>query len=120
MWYRRARRMLGVPVSVVEFATSGISWSAIVGVVLGSSALGAIVGGMITTRMRGRIERDEAWRTRLVDASEGFLLQLDRTTGTIPYGWLIEVESDERPLRSDGKLTTEAKNERSRLMGRGI
>ena len=88
---------------------SGVSWSAIVGAVLGSSALGAIAGGMITTRMRGRIERDEAWRTGLVDASEGFLLQLDRTTGTIPYGWLVKVESDECPLRCDGKLTTEAK-----------
>jgi hypothetical protein len=89
-------------------AASGVSWSAIVVAVLGSSALGAIVGGMITTRMRGRIERDEAWRTRLVDASEAFLLQLDRTTGAIPCGWLVGVESDERPLRSNGQLTAEA------------
>ncbi len=96
--------------SFVEFATS-VSWSAIVIAVLGSSAVGAVVGGVITTRMRGRIERDEAWRTRLLDASEAFLVQLDRTTGAIPYSWLVSIESNKRPLRSDdGQLTTEAQS----------
>jgi hypothetical protein len=37
--------------------------------VLGSSALGAVVGGTLTTWLRGRIEREEAWRTRLLDAA---------------------------------------------------
>ena len=45
------------------------SWAAVVLAALGSSALGAIVGGSLTTWLRGRIERDEAWRTRLVDSA---------------------------------------------------
>jgi hypothetical protein len=48
------------------------SWSAIILAVLGSSAIGAVVGGFLTTWYRGRIERDEAWRTRRLDAADEF------------------------------------------------
>ena len=53
-------------------------WTGIIVAALGSSALGAIAGGYMTTRMQGRQEREEAWRTRLIEASlevTGLLLQ---------------------------------------------
>lgn len=37
---------------------------------LTSGALGAIVGGYLTVRVRGRIEREEAWRARLIEAAD--------------------------------------------------
>jgi hypothetical protein len=48
-------------------AAENPTWAAVILAALGSSALGAIVGGFLTTSLRGRIERDEAWRTRLLD-----------------------------------------------------
>lgn len=47
----------------------GSQWSLLIVAALGSSALGAIFGGFITTWLRGRIEREEAWRTRLLDSA---------------------------------------------------
>jgi hypothetical protein len=57
---------------VIVAAAKSTGWTAIVVAVLGSSAIGAIVGGFITTRLRGRIEHDEAWRTRMIDAADEF------------------------------------------------
>lgn len=72
---------------------------------LGSSALGAIAGGYLTTRLRGDIERDEAWRTRLVDCADAFLAQLGRTVSAIPHSWLAEVEEGKDSIRPNGRLT---------------
>jgi hypothetical protein len=83
-------------------ATTSVSWPALVIALLGSSAVGAIVGGYITTRLRGRIEREEAWRTRLVDASEEFLTHLGKASSAFPVPWLIEIEEDRAALREDG------------------
>jgi hypothetical protein len=47
----------------------GSQWTLLIVAALGSSALGAIIGGFITTWLRGRIEREEAWRTRLLDSA---------------------------------------------------
>ena len=46
-----------------------VTWSAVIIAALGSSAVGAIVGGLITTWLRGRIEGDAEWRTRLLDSA---------------------------------------------------
>lgn len=52
--------------------TESSSWPAIILAVLGSSAIGAVVGGFLTAWYRGRFERDEAMRTRLIEAAEAF------------------------------------------------
>jgi hypothetical protein len=49
---------------------------AIIVAALGSSAVGAIVGGFLTTWLRGRIERDEAWRTRLLESGSALGTEL--------------------------------------------
>ena len=85
-------------------AQSNPTWAAILFAVLGSSALGAIFGGYVTTRMRGRLEREEAWRTRLIEAADnlnGALSRVLRTLGNLLGGALSR-----EPLRSeDGTLT---------------
>ena len=109
--YRRQRRERLYPsVAVVSpgftaFGAAANSWSAIVLAVLGSSALGAIAGGYITTRLRGDIERDEAWRTRLVDCADAFLAELGRNVNAIPHSWLVAVEEGKENIRDDGRLT---------------
>jgi hypothetical protein len=45
------------------------SWTGLVLAVVGSSAVGAVVGGYLTTVTRGRLEREEAWRTRVIEAA---------------------------------------------------
>lgn len=81
------------------------TWGAILFAVLGSSALGAIFGGYVTTRMRGRLEREEAWRTRLIEAADnlnGGLVRALRPLGNL----LANASRGELPLRSkDGTLT---------------
>jgi hypothetical protein len=93
---------------IVIGAGGTASWSAILVATLGSSALGAVLGGYLTTRMRGRIEREEAWRTRLIETAEdlnGVLVQTARTLG----GFLPRAARGEHPLRKpDGTLTDEA------------
>lgn len=74
--------------SFLDLPMGAVSVSDLVVTVLTSGAIGGAAGGVITSRMRGRIERDEAWRTRLVEASDSFLAQLDRTRA-VPYGWAI-------------------------------
>jgi hypothetical protein len=56
-------------VAVVQVLADSSPWTGIIVAALGSSALGAIVGGYMTTRMQGLQEREEAWRTRLIEAS---------------------------------------------------
>src|SRR6266550_7927702 len=88
-------------------AGGATSWSAVLVAVLGSSALGAVFGGYLTTRMRGRIEREEAWRTRLLEAAEDLnrvLVQGARALGE----FLPRAARGELPLReTDGSLTDE-------------
>jgi hypothetical protein len=93
---------------IAAAGNGGPSWEAIVVAALGSSAVGAIVGGYVTTRTRGTIERDEAWRTRLVDAADSFLAQLGRTVNAIPHSWLAAVEEGEASLRDEEDRTPEA------------
>jgi hypothetical protein len=50
-------------------AADKVTWSAVIIAAFGSSAVGAIVGGLITTWLRGRIEGDAEWRTRLLDSA---------------------------------------------------
>jgi hypothetical protein len=61
----------GCPMTTVAFvaAADKALWSAVVVAALGSSALGAIIGGLTTTWLRGRIEGDAEWRTRLLDSA---------------------------------------------------
>jgi hypothetical protein len=85
-------------------AQSSPTWAAILFAVLGSSALGAIFGGYVTTRMRGRLEREEAWRTRLIEAADNLNGALSRVLRTL--GNLLSSASIGKPLRSeDGTLT---------------
>jgi hypothetical protein len=62
---------------------SGSAWLAVLLAVLGSSAVRAIAGGYLTTRMRGRIEREEAWRTPLVTAADDLNLHLAQALWTL-------------------------------------
>jgi hypothetical protein len=93
-----------LPIAGLIGAQSSPTWAAILFAVLGSSALGAIFGGYVTTRMRGRLEREEAWRTRLIEAADnlnGALSRVLRTLGNLLGGALRG-----EPLRSeDGTLT---------------
>jgi hypothetical protein len=66
----------------------GSQWTLLIVAALGSSALGAIFGGLITTWLRGRIEREEAWRTRLLDSASVLgteLSELMLTAGKVVY-----------------------------------
>jgi hypothetical protein len=55
---------------LVGQASGGLDWAHVAVAALGSSAIGAIVGGFLTTWLRGQIEREEAWRTRLIEAAD--------------------------------------------------
>jgi hypothetical protein len=63
------------------------SWSVVILAVLGSSAVGAIVGGLMTTSLRGRIERDAEWRTRLLDSAAA--LQTALSDCLLSHGTLV-------------------------------
>jgi hypothetical protein len=91
------------------------TWTGLLVAVLGSSALGAIFGGYLTTRMRGRIEREEAWRSRLFEATDEFsrvLVTALRALG----GLLPSASRGERRLREEnGELTEETARTASSL-----
>jgi hypothetical protein len=81
------------------------SWFALVVAALGSSAVGAVVGGLLTTWVRGRFEREEAWRTRLIEAADGLSAA---TAGALLLGGELvwEYEQPASALRDKtGKLT---------------
>jgi hypothetical protein len=95
-----------LPIAGLIGAQSNPTWAAILFAVLGSSALGAIFGGYVTTRMRGRLEREEAWRTRLIEAADNFngaLSRVLRTLGNLVGG----ATAGDRPLRREGGAPTE-------------
>lgn len=79
-------------------AAAADSWTGILLAVLTSSAIGAVVGGYLTTLTRGRIEREEAWRTRLIDAADDFNQYLVTTLRQIG-DWLPEVANGHLSLR---------------------
>jgi hypothetical protein len=90
-----------LPIAGLIGAQSNPTWAAILLAVLGSSALGAIFGGYVTTRMRGRLEREEAWRTRLIEAADNLNGALSRVLRTL--GSLL----GELPLRREDRTPTE-------------
>jgi hypothetical protein len=84
---------------------SNPSWAAILLAVLGSSAIGAIVGGYLTTRLRGRIEHDEAVRTRLIDAADAFVDGITSALLAHRTGYLTDAANGLRRLRGmNGEL----------------
>jgi hypothetical protein len=64
-----SRDATGVTVALLILA-SGTGWPAITVAALTSSAVGAVVGGTLTTRSQSRHAREEAWRTRLIEAAD--------------------------------------------------
>jgi hypothetical protein len=58
-----------VTVALLILAT-GTGWPAITVAALTSSAVGAICGSILTTRQQSRHAREEAWRTRLIEAAD--------------------------------------------------
>jgi hypothetical protein len=84
------------------------NWTAIIVAALGSSALGAIVGGYLTTRMQGRHEREEAWRTRLIDAADSLDQTLTEALTTLGRLLPRVARGEERLRAEDGALTQEA------------
>ena len=97
-----------MPVAGLIGAESNPTWAAILFAVLGSSALGAIFGGYVTTRLRGRLEREEAWRTRLIEAADNFNGAISRTLWTLG-GLLPSASIGAIPLRNeDGTLAEDA------------
>lgn len=84
------------------------SWTGILLAVLGSSALGAVVGGYLTTRLQGRHEREEAWRNRLIAAVHAFNVVLVKALSNTG-DFLPGASRGEYALRgADGKLTERA------------
>ena len=74
-------------------ANNGSDWTTVALAALGSSAIGAILGGFLTTWLRGRIERDEDWRTRLIEsvdelgaALSELMLHMGRVAGELRRG----------------------------------
>jgi hypothetical protein len=56
-------------------AQSQTNWAVVLVTALGSSIIGGVCGGLLTTLLRGRIEKDQATTTRLIDAADGYLEQ---------------------------------------------
>lgn len=75
-------------------------WAAITIAALGSSAIGAIVGGSLTTWLRGRIELDEAWRTRLIEVADAFLTPLSKAYLAVDQNVLERVAKNQIPLHT--------------------
>jgi hypothetical protein len=65
----RPRDATRVTAALLILAT-GTGWPAITVAALTSSAVGAVVGGSLTTRAQSRHAREEAWRTRLIEAAD--------------------------------------------------
>jgi hypothetical protein len=84
------------------FAASEPGWAGIIVAALGSSALGAIFGGWLTTWLRGRIERAEAWRTRLIQAADDFQSPMAEAFLDFKTGELNAAANGERPLHEPG------------------
>jgi hypothetical protein len=95
-----------LPIAGLIGAQSNPTWAAILFAVLGSSALGAIFGGYVTTRMRGRLEREEAWRTRLIEAADNLNAALARVLRTLG-GLVGRASIGELPLRREDGTPTE-------------
>jgi hypothetical protein len=58
---------------LAQAADSGTNWTELLITALGASLVGGVLGGTLTTWLRGRIEREEAWRTRLIEAADDFM-----------------------------------------------
>lgn len=87
---------------------SGVGWAGVVTAALGSSAVGAVVGGMLTTWLRGRLEREEAWRTRLIEAADDVATALSQADLDFNAILVRDVAEARRPLRDlDGTFTKE-------------
>lgn len=82
-------------------ASNSIGWTGIVLAVLGSSAVGAVVGGIITTSLRGRIERDEAWRTRLIEAADEYQAAMSGALLAYEEALLADAAAGKRPVRNE-------------------
>lgn len=92
-------------------AASGESspWLAVILAALASSALGAVVGGLLTTWYRNRLEREEAWRTRLIEAADDFAVAQHKAIGAF-HEALYDLASRPQGIRTDdGHLTPWAK-----------
>jgi hypothetical protein len=97
---------LSVSALVVAAAgdASAGGWIGIIVAALGSSAIGAVVGGLITTWLGGRIQREEAWRTRLIEAADD--LGCDLAEALLEVGRVIgEAERFGLAIREAGKPT---------------
>ena len=96
---------------LVASTEGGLGWSQVAVAALGSSAIGAAVGSFLTTWLRGRIEREEAWRTRLIEAADDVasaLSQADLDFNAILVG---DVAERRLPLHtSGGTLTKDVKD----------
>lgn len=77
------------------------------GLILSSSAIGAIVGGYMTTWIRGRQERDEAMRTRLIEVSDEFVQAFMEALMAYRTRALRDAICGKAVLRQDGELTEE-------------
>jgi hypothetical protein len=92
-------------------SADGLGWTQVAVALLGSSAIGAVVGGSLTTVLRGQIEREEAWRTRMIEAADNVasaLSQADLDFNAILIGDVAEARL---PLHeSDGALSKTVAN----------
>jgi len=89
-------------------AAEKTSWAGILVAALGSSAIGAVFGGYLTTRMRERFEREEAWRNRLIDAADDYNKRLVDALWKLG-GLLPSAARGNRQLRTGDELAEETK-----------
>jgi hypothetical protein len=91
--------------TLIAEAAEGLTWPQLVLAALGSSAIGAVVGGILTTRMRGAIEREEAWRTRIIEAADDVASALSQADLDFNAILFRDIADGRRQLRApDGAL----------------
>lgn len=111
---------------------SETNWGVVLVTALGGSIIGGVCGGLLTTWLRGRIERDEAWTTRLIDAADTYcekritahvtasdaleVLQTDDTAWDVQNNKPFARGEEEIKKMSDAEDAAEVAFERVRLL----
>ena len=90
---------------LAQAAGSDTNWAVLLITALGASFVGGVLGGALTTWMRGRIEREEAWRTRLIEAADEFM-RLNAKSG-LQGGVCLHrfKDPDAHMMDGDGEIT---------------
>jgi hypothetical protein len=83
---------------LVTAATDAAGWTGIVLAAIGGGGIGGVIGGYLQVVKRGRIERAEQWRTRLIEASEEFQKSVTETLLEFDPAMLRDAIDGKSPL----------------------